>query len=143
MPTCLSVYAAAREIAAAVEGYTVVVTKSAVSVGTGDEVERIIREARPHAAASVVSNPEFLRGAAIRDFKHPDCIVVGAEDERAREIMAPAELSAGQAGRIDERSSQAARGRSSWLRDRSFLRRGGPAGPPGPGTGRATPQKKP
>src|SRR6266516_2039482 len=83
------VYAAAREIAAALDGFTVVVTKSTVPVGTGDEVERIIREARPQADFSVVSNPEFLReGAAIRDFKHPDRIVVGAEDERAKEIMA-------------------------------------------------------
>src|SRR3984893_704399 len=83
------VYAAAREIAAALDGFTVVVTKSTVPVGTGDEVERIIREARPDTDVTVVSNPEFLReGAAIRDFKHPDRIVVGSEDERAREIMA-------------------------------------------------------
>ncbi len=83
------VYAAAREIAAALEGFTVVVTKSTVPVGTGDEVERIIREARPQADVSVVSNPEFLReGAAIRDFKHPDRIVVGTEDPRAKEAMA-------------------------------------------------------
>jgi UDPglucose 6-dehydrogenase len=83
------VYAAAREIAAALDGFTVVITKSTVPVGTGDEVERIIREARPQADVAVVSNPEFLReGAAIRDFKHPDRIVVGTEDERAREIMA-------------------------------------------------------
>src|SRR5205807_9977865 len=83
------VYAAAREIAAALDGFTVVVTKSTVPVGTGDEVERIIRETRPQADISVVSNPEFLReGAAIRDFKHPDRIVVGSEDERAQEIMA-------------------------------------------------------
>ena len=65
------VYAAAKEIAAALDGFTVVVTKSTVPVGTGDEVERIIREARPDADVAVVSNPEFLReGAAIRDFKH-------------------------------------------------------------------------
>jgi UDPglucose 6-dehydrogenase len=83
------VYAAAREIAAALEGFTLVVTKSTVPVGTGDEVERIIREARPQADAVVVSNPEFLReGAGIRDFKHPDRIVVGTEDERAKEVMA-------------------------------------------------------
>src|SRR3989440_9925359 len=83
------VYAAAREIAAALAGFTVVITKSTVPVGTGDEVERIIAEARPDADVRVVSNPEFLReGAAIRDFKHPDRIVVGTEDERAREIMA-------------------------------------------------------
>src|SRR6266478_6542527 len=83
------VYAAAREIAAALEGFTLVVTKSTVPVGTGDEVERIIREARPQADVCVVSNPEFLReGAGIRDFKHPDRIVVGTEDERAKEVMA-------------------------------------------------------
>jgi UDPglucose 6-dehydrogenase len=83
------VYAAAREIAAALSGYTVVVTKSTVPVGTGDEVERIIREKRPDADVSVVSNPEFLReGAAIQDFKHPDRIVVGTNDERAREAVA-------------------------------------------------------
>ncbi len=83
------VYTAAREIAAALDGFTVVVIKSTVPVGTGDEVERIIREARPQADVSVVSNPEFLReGAGIRDFKHPDRIVVGSEDERAREVMA-------------------------------------------------------
>jgi UDPglucose 6-dehydrogenase len=83
------VYAAAREIAASLSGFTVVVTKSTVPVGTGDEVERIIREARPDADVAVVSNPEFLReGAAIRDFKHPDRIVVGLTDERAKKVMA-------------------------------------------------------
>src|ERR1700751_5203185 len=82
------VYDAAREIARALNGYTVVITKSTVPVGTGDEVERIIRETRPDAECSVVSNPEFLReGAAIRDFKHPDRIVVGSMDARAREVM--------------------------------------------------------
>src|SRR6202522_2667352 len=82
------VHMAAREIAAAVAGFTVVVTKSTVPVGTGDEVERIIREARPDADVAVVSNPEFLReGAAIQDFKHPDRIVVGTEDDRARKVM--------------------------------------------------------
>ena len=82
------VYQAAREIAEAVDGFTVVVTKSTVPVGTGDEVERIIREARPDAEVAVVSNPEFLReGAAIHDFKHPDRIVVGTADERARKIV--------------------------------------------------------
>ena len=82
------VYAAAREIAAALDGFTVVVTKSTVPVGTGDEVERIIRETRPDADFAVVSNPEFLReGAAIQDFKHPDRIVVGTEEARAREVM--------------------------------------------------------
>jgi UDPglucose 6-dehydrogenase len=83
------VHAAAAEIAAALDGFTVVITKSTVPVGTGDEVERIIREIRPDADAAVVSNPEFLReGAAIQDFKHPDRIVVGADDERARKVMA-------------------------------------------------------
>ena len=82
------VYDAAREIAAALDGFTVVITKSTVPVGTGDEVERIIREAQPEAEFAVVSNPEFLReGAAIRDFKLPDRIVVGTEDTRAREVM--------------------------------------------------------
>jgi UDPglucose 6-dehydrogenase len=83
------VYAATREIAAALSGFTLVVTKSTVPVGTGDEIERIIREARPDADVSVVSNPEFLReGAAIRDFKHPDRIVVGTREEHARRVMA-------------------------------------------------------
>ena len=82
------VYAAAREIAESIRGFTVVVTKSTVPVGTGDEVERIMRETRPEADIAVVSNPEFLReGAAIGDFKRPDRIVVGIEDERAREVM--------------------------------------------------------
>ena len=62
--------------------------KSTVPVGTGDEVERIIRERRPDADFAVVSNPEFLReGAAIRDFKHPDRIVIGTDEPRAREVM--------------------------------------------------------
>jgi UDPglucose 6-dehydrogenase len=82
------VYQAAREIAAAVSGFTVVVTKSTVPVGTGDEVERIIREMRPDADVAVVSNPEFLReGAAITDFKRPDRIVIGLEDKRAEMLM--------------------------------------------------------
>jgi UDPglucose 6-dehydrogenase len=79
---------AARDIAQALTHFTIVVTKSTVPVGTGDDVERIIRETRPDAEFAVVSNPEFLReGAAIRDFKHPDRIVVGTEDARAREVM--------------------------------------------------------
>lgn len=83
------VYAATREIAGAINGYTVIVTKSTVPVGTGDEVERIIRELRPDADFAVVSNPEFLReGAAIEDFKRPDRIVVGTDDEGARTVMA-------------------------------------------------------
>ena len=82
------VHAAAREIARALQGFTVVVTKSTVPVGTGDEVERIIRETNPQADIAVASNPEFLReGAAIRDFKHPDRIVVGTSDERARKVL--------------------------------------------------------
>jgi len=83
------VYAAAEEIADLIEGFTVVVTKSTVPVGTGDEIERIIRARRPDADFAVVSNPEFLReGAAIGDFKRPDRVVVGLEDERARPVMA-------------------------------------------------------
>jgi UDPglucose 6-dehydrogenase len=82
------VYAAAREIAGALSGFTAVVTKSTVPVGTGDEVERIIRESRPDAEFSVLSNPEFLReGAAIEDFKRPDRIVVGANDERGARVL--------------------------------------------------------
>ena len=82
------VYAAAKEIAASIKGFTVVVTKSTVPVGTGDEVERIIREANPDADVAVVSNPEFLReGAAIDDFKRPDRIVVGLSDDRAKAVM--------------------------------------------------------
>ncbi|HEX8573367.1 MAG TPA: UDP-glucose/GDP-mannose dehydrogenase family protein [Allosphingosinicella sp.] len=82
------VFGAAEEIARALRGPAVVVTKSTVPVGTGDEVERIIRETAPQARARVVSNPEFLReGAAIEDFKRPDRIVVGTEDEEAAEVM--------------------------------------------------------
>jgi len=82
------VYAAAEEIAHLMDGFTLVVTKSTVPVGTGDEIEKIIRKARPDADFAVVSNPEFLReGAAIEDFKRPDRVVVGAEDERARAVM--------------------------------------------------------
>ena len=81
------VYDAAREIAAHVTGFTVIVTKSTVPVGTGDEVERIMRETNPDADIAVVSNPEFLReGAAIDDFKRPDRIVIGLNDERARGV---------------------------------------------------------
>jgi UDPglucose 6-dehydrogenase len=82
------VYAAAAEVADLIDGFTVVVTKSTVPVGTGDEIERIIRERRPDAQFAVVSNPEFLReGAAIEDFKRPDRVVVGLNDERARAVM--------------------------------------------------------
>src|SRR5256886_2686035 len=83
------VYEATREIAAALTDFTVVITKSTVPVGTGDEVERIIRELRPDIDVAVVSNPEFLReGAAIHDFKHPDRIIVGTHDERAKAVIA-------------------------------------------------------
>jgi UDPglucose 6-dehydrogenase len=83
------VYEATREIAAALKGFTVVITKSTVPVGTGDEVERIIHDVRRKADVVVVSNPEFLReGAAIHDFKHPDRIVVGTEDAQAKKVMA-------------------------------------------------------
>ena len=76
-----------RKSAALIEGFTVIVTKSTVPVGTGDEVERIIREANPKADFAVASNPEFLReGAAIADFKRPDRIVIGVEDDRARRL---------------------------------------------------------
>jgi UDPglucose 6-dehydrogenase len=83
------VFAAAKTIGEALgPNFTVVVTKSTVPVGTGDEVERIIREIRPDADFTVVSNPEFLReGAAIEDFKRPDRVVIGTEDPRAREVM--------------------------------------------------------
>ena len=83
------VYAAAEEIAGLIEGFTVIVNKSTVPVGTGDEVEAIIRRVNPDAEFAVVSNPEFLReGAAIEDFKRPDRVVIGTDDERARTVMA-------------------------------------------------------
>jgi UDPglucose 6-dehydrogenase len=82
-------HAAAREVGLAMTGFTVVVIKSTVPVGTGDEVERILRATAPDGQFSVVSNPEFLReGAAIGDFKKPDRIIIGAEDDRARHAMA-------------------------------------------------------
>ena len=82
------VYAAARELAAVADPGAVIVTKSTVPVGTGDEVERIVTEVRPDAKFHVCSNPEFLReGAAIEDFKHPDRIVIGTDDEVARTVM--------------------------------------------------------
>ena len=82
------VYAAAAEIAEALTGYTVVVTKSTVPVGTGAEVENIIRRTRPDAEFDVVSNPEFLReGSAIEDFMRPDRVVIGTDSARAQEIM--------------------------------------------------------
>jgi UDPglucose 6-dehydrogenase len=83
------VYDAVREIAPLLSAAAVVITKSTVPVGTGDEIERILREMRPDADIEVVSNPEFLReGAAIQDFKHPDRIVVGTDDTRARAVVA-------------------------------------------------------
>ncbi|HYC65569.1 MAG TPA: UDP-glucose/GDP-mannose dehydrogenase family protein [Reyranellaceae bacterium] len=83
------VYAAAEEIAGALDGYTVVVTKSTVPVNTGREVYRIIRETNPKAEFDVASNPEFLReGAAIEDFMKPDRVVIGVESIKAREVMA-------------------------------------------------------
>ncbi|MDK9723156.1 MAG: UDP-glucose/GDP-mannose dehydrogenase family protein [Rhodospirillales bacterium] len=82
------VYAAAEEIAQNLDGYTVIVDKSTVPVGTGREVEAIIRKTNPKADFDVVSNPEFLReGSAINDFMRPDRVVIGTEDERAREVM--------------------------------------------------------
>jgi UDPglucose 6-dehydrogenase len=82
------VYAAAEEVASALDGYAVVVTKSTVPVGTGDEIERILRTRRPDGTFDVVSNPEFLReGSAINDFMRPDRIVIGTDSERARGVM--------------------------------------------------------
>ena len=82
------VYAAAREMAEFLSPCVVVVTKSTVPVGTGDEVERIIREVRPDLDFAVASNPEFLReGAAIQDFKRPDRIVIGCEDAHAEDVL--------------------------------------------------------
>lgn len=82
------VYEAARELAAHITGYTVIVTKSTVPVGTGREVERVVHEANPEADFDVASNPEFLReGAAISDFMRPDRVVVGAETDRARAVL--------------------------------------------------------
>ena len=82
------VHAAAREIAVNLRSFTVLITKSTVPVGIGDDVERIIAEINPTADVVVASNPEFLReGAAIRYFKHPDRIVVGTDDERARKVI--------------------------------------------------------
>jgi UDPglucose 6-dehydrogenase len=82
------VFQAARDIAAAISDYTVVITKSTVPVGTGDNVEYLMRQVAPDAEFSVVSNPEFLReGAAIDDFKRPDRIVIGVEDSRSEAVM--------------------------------------------------------
>jgi len=82
------VYAAAEQIADAMDGYTVIVNKSTVPVGTGDEVESIIRKRRPDAKFDVVSNPEFLReGSAINDFMRPDRVVIGTDSDDARAVM--------------------------------------------------------
>lgn len=82
------VYAAAEEIAAALTGYAVIVTKSTVPVGTGREVSEIIQKCRPQAAFDICSNPEFLReGSAIGDFMRPDRVVIGTDSERARAVM--------------------------------------------------------
>ena len=82
------VYAAAEEIAAALTGYAVIVTKSTVPVGTGREVFKIIQKCRPQAAFDICSNPEFLReGSAIGDFMRPDRVVIGTDSERARAVM--------------------------------------------------------
>ena len=83
------VYAASEEIADYIVKRTVVITKSTVPVGTGDEVEHILEKKQPRDRFAVVSNPEFLReGAAIRDFKRPDRIVIGTEDDWAKDVMA-------------------------------------------------------
>src|ERR1700693_1634715 len=85
------VEAAAREIAGAVRGFIVIATKSTVPVGTGDNIEKIVRHAAPDAEFAVVSNPEFLReGVAIEDFRKPHRVVIGADDARARDVMAAA-----------------------------------------------------
>ena len=82
------VHAAAAQIAEALDGYTVIVTKSTVPVGTGKEVERIVRATRADVDFDVVSNPEFLReGSAIEDFMRPDRVVIGTDSERAQELM--------------------------------------------------------
>lgn len=82
------VHAAAEEIARALTGYAVIVTKSTVPVGTSREVEKIIRKLRPDLEFDMASNPEFLReGSAIDDFRRPDRVVVGCDTERAREVM--------------------------------------------------------
>jgi UDPglucose 6-dehydrogenase len=82
------VFEVARQIANHLDGYVVIVTKSTVPVGTGDEIKRIVAQASPSTRFSVVSNPEFLReGTAIKDFKLPDRIVIGVDDAEARHVM--------------------------------------------------------
>jgi len=105
------VYEASREIAAVASDKAVIVTKSTVPVGTGDEVEQIVQGIRPGSGISVVSNPEFLReGAAIEDFKRPDRIVIGTDDERARKVMAdlyrPLHLNQGPLVFVSRRTSE-------------------------------------
>jgi UDPglucose 6-dehydrogenase len=114
------VYGAAREIASALQGYAVVVTKSTVPVGTSAEVARIIGEIRPDADFDVVSNPEFLReGSAIGDFMRPDRVVIGTDSARAREVM-PGD------GRAHQVRVERLPGRQDYLhqRDRRSLRAG-------------------
>ena len=83
-----NVFQVAREIAPLIDRFTVIVTKSTVPIGTSDQVEKIVRDLRPGVDVAFVSNPEFLReGAAIRDFKIPDRIIIGLDDERARRVM--------------------------------------------------------
>jgi len=82
------VYDVARELASIIDGYTVIVTKSTVPVGTGDEIENIFRTLCPGGNFDVVSNPEFLReGSAINDFMRPDRVIIGTASEKAREVM--------------------------------------------------------
>jgi UDPglucose 6-dehydrogenase len=105
------VYDAVREIAPLLSAAAVVITKSTVPVGTGDEIERILRDKRPDADIQVVSNPEFLReGAAIQDFKHPDRIVVGTDDMRARAVVAelyrPLHLNASPIFHVNRRTAE-------------------------------------
>ena len=105
------VHHAARDIAGIIEGFTVVVVKSTVPIGAGDEVERIIAARVPKSSFAVVSNPEFLReGAAIEDFKRPDRVVIGVEEDRAREVMGeiyrPIERNGGRIVYTTRRSSE-------------------------------------
>lgn len=82
------VYAAVEELAPHLQGFTVITTKSTVPVGTSREIERRLRKLRPDADFAICSNPEFLReGSAIQDFTHPDRVLVGIDDERARKVM--------------------------------------------------------
>jgi UDPglucose 6-dehydrogenase len=105
------VYAAAEEIAPALQGYTVIVSKSTVPVGTSDEIERLIRKSNPGADFSVVANPEFLReGSAIDDFKRPDRIVIGVDNERGlhamRQVYRPLYLNKAPFAEMSRRSAE-------------------------------------